>query len=115
MTETFILIPGRTSRQAAAIGSGRFADAYLHEVTTLRVSPSDMRRIGLADGDRVRITSAGGRQVDVAVGAAVDDELPSGVLFIAAGNLSSQLLDSDTHGTGMPTSKGLDVRLEKLG
>ena len=30
------------------------------------------------------------------------------------GDLSSKLMGGDTHGTGMPTSKGLDVTMEKI-
>ena len=36
------------------------------------------------------------------------------LLFIAYGDLSSRLMAGDTHGSGMPTSKGLDVELEVL-
>ena len=112
--ETFILIPGRTSKQGCGISEGKFADGYQHEITTLQVAPPDMKRLGLANGDRVRITTESGRQIDVAVAAATGDELPPGLLFIAYGDLSSQLMDGDTHGSGMPTSKGFDVTLEKL-
>ena len=50
----------------------------------------------------------------MAVTAAKGDELPPGVLFIAYGDLSSRLMGGDTHGSGMPTSKGLDVAMEKV-
>jgi formylmethanofuran dehydrogenase subunit D len=115
MTETFILIPGRTSKQGCGISEGKFAESYQHEITTLQVAPQDMKRLGLTKGDRVRITTESGRQVEVAVVASVGDELPPGMLFIAYGDLSSTLMDGDTHGSGMPTSKGFDVTMEKLG
>jgi len=50
----------------------------------------------------------------VAVEPAKGDELPTGLLFIAYGDLSSRLMGGDTHGSGMPTSKGFDVMLEVL-
>ena len=53
-------------------------------------------------------------QIDVAVKTAKKDELPEGMLFIAYGDLSSRLMGGDTHGSGMPTSKGLDVELTVL-
>jgi formylmethanofuran dehydrogenase subunit D len=115
MTERFILIPGRTSKQGCGVSEGKFDLAYQQEITTLQVAPADMKRIGLANGDRVRITTDSGRQIDVAVAAATGDELPPGLLFIAYGDLSSRLMDGDTHGSGMPTSKGFDVTMEKLG
>ena len=111
MPETFILIPGRTSKQGCGISEGKFAENYQSEINTLQVAPEDMTRLGLADGDRVRVTSEFGR-IDVAVTPAKGDELPPGLLFIAYGDLSSQLMGGDTHGSGMPTSKGFDVQLE---
>jgi len=75
------------------------------------MAPGDMQRLGLHEGDRVRLTSEQG-QVEVAVTAAKKDELPEGVLFIAYGDVSSRLMGGDTHGSGMPTSKGIDVELE---
>ena len=115
MTERFILIPGRTSKQGCGVSEGKFDEGYQHEITTLQVAPADMKRMGLANGDRVRVTTDSGRQIDVAITAATGDELPPGLLFIAYGDLSSQLMDGETHGSGMPTSKGFDVTLEKLG
>lgn len=113
MTETFILIPGRTSDQGCGISEGKFQEKYQSQINTLQVAPGDMQRLGLAKGDRVRLTSDHG-QVEVAVIAAKGDELPEGLLFIAYGDMSSRLMGGDTHGSGMPTSKGLDVQLEKL-
>lgn len=113
MSETFVLIPGRTSKQGCGISEGKFTEGYRAETTTLQVAPADMQRLGLADGDRVRLASETG-SIEVAVTAAKSDELPAGVLFIAYGDLSSRLMGADTHGSGMPTSKGLDVTLEKI-
>jgi formylmethanofuran dehydrogenase subunit D len=114
MPETFILIPGRTSRQGCGISEGKFKQDYQEETNVLQVSPGDMKRLGLAAGDRVRLRSGSG-QIEVAVTPARGDELPLGVLFIAYGDLSSRLIGADTHGSGIPTSKGLDVELEKIG
>jgi formylmethanofuran dehydrogenase subunit D len=113
MSETFILIPGRTSRQGAGISEGKFKASYQEEIRTLQVAPEDMRRLALKNGDRVRLTGEFG-QIEVAVTAAKGDELPPGLLFIAYGDLSSRLMGGDTHGSGMPTSKGMDVTLEVL-
>ena len=111
MSETFILIPGRTSKQGCGISEGKFGDGYQSEITTLQMAKDDMQRLGLTNGDTVRLTSPHGR-VDVAVLAAKGDELPPGLLFIAYGDLSCRLMGPDTHGSGMPTSKGIDVGLE---
>jgi len=111
MPETFILIPGRTSKQGCGISEGKFGENYQSEIQTLQIAPEDMKRLDLAKGDKVRLTSENGR-IEVAVTPSKGDELPPGLLFIAYGDLSSRLMGGDTHGSGMPTSKGLDVELE---
>jgi formylmethanofuran dehydrogenase subunit D len=113
MPETFILIPGRTSDQGCGVSEGKYKEKYLREINTLQVAPGDMKRLGLAEGDRVRLTSEQGH-VEVSVAPAKADELPEGLLFIAYGDMSSRLMGGDTHGSGMPTSKGIDVELEVL-
>ncbi|MDP1796166.1 MAG: molybdopterin dinucleotide binding domain-containing protein [Planctomycetaceae bacterium] len=114
MPETFILIPGRTSEQGCGISEGKFQDKYQQEINTLQISPGDMQRLGLVDGNRVRLTGEQGQVVEVKVITAKKDELPDGLLFIAYGDISSRLMNGDTHGSGMPTSKGMEVVLEKL-
>ena len=49
MPETFVLIPGRTSRQGTSLNEGKFTEEYLKEIGTLQVSPADMKRLGLVD------------------------------------------------------------------
>jgi formylmethanofuran dehydrogenase subunit D len=114
MADTFILIPGRTSKQGCGVSEGKFGPGYTAETTTLMVAPQDMARLGLTKGDRVKLTTESGRTIEVAVAAATGGELPPGLLFIAYGDLSSRLMDGDTHGSGMPTSKGMDVTMEKI-
>jgi len=113
MSETFILIPGRTSKQGCGISEGKFRAEYQSEITTLQVAPEDIQRLGLAEGDKIRLRSEWG-QIELAIRAAKDGELPPGLLFIAYGDLSSRLMGADTHGSGMPTSKGIDVTMEKI-
>ena len=71
------------------------------------------RTDGLKNGDRVRLRSEQG-QIELPCQAAKSGELPSGVLFLPYGDMSSRLMGGDTHGTGMPNSKSFDVVLEKL-
>jgi len=67
MSETFILIPGRTSEQGCGISEGKFQEKYQNQINTLQVAPGDMERLGLAEGDRVRLTGEEGQQVEVAI------------------------------------------------
>ncbi len=107
-----ILIPGRSSRQGTTLNEGKYTDGYKDETSTLRVNPADMQRLGVAEGDRVRMWNDVG-SVEVPVVDA-KDECPEGLVFICYGDKSSQLMAGETHGSGMPTSKGLDVFLERI-
>ncbi|HMC67046.1 MAG TPA: molybdopterin dinucleotide binding domain-containing protein [Gemmataceae bacterium] len=110
--ETFVLIPGRTSRQGTTLNEGKFSTGYVEETSTLLMNPDDMARLALKNGDRVRLRTAQG-QVEIPCQAAKAGELPTGILFLPYGDASSRLMGGDTHGTGMPNSKSFDVELEK--
>ena len=111
--ETFILIPGRTSRQGTSLTASKLEGEYIEETGTLYVCPDDMTRLGLRNGDRVRLHTEQGSS-EVACQNAKAGELPPGLLFLPYGDASSRLMGGDTHGTGMPTSKSFDVELEKI-
>ena len=113
MSKTYIMIPGRTSQQGVGINEGKFEATYQSEISVLQVSLDDMEELGLEAGDWVRVTSEHG-QIDISIKAAKKGELPAGLLFIAYGDYSSRLMGADTHGSGMPTSKGIDVTMEKI-
>ncbi|MFP6768125.1 MAG: molybdopterin dinucleotide binding domain-containing protein [Planctomycetaceae bacterium] len=114
MSEQFILIPGRTAKQGTTLNEGKHTEGYRVEISTLQISPEDMQRLEMVDGDRVRVYNDVG-EFTVPCKTARRDELPPGMLFISYGDNSSRLMGGDTHGTGMPDSKGLDVFLEKAG
>ena len=111
MPEQFILIPGRTSKQGVGLNEGKYTQGYQDEINTLLVNPEDMERLGLSDGDTVRMWNDVGEVVVSCKSG--KQELPPGVLFIVYGDKSSRLMGADTHGSGMPDSKGIDVFIEK--
>jgi formylmethanofuran dehydrogenase subunit D len=112
MPESFLLIPGRTSTQGTTLNEGKYTEGYVTETSLLRMAQGDMQRLGLAQGDHVRMWKDVG-EVVIPVEAAKGDELLSGLVFISYGDKSSRLMAGDTHGSGMPDSKGLDVWVEK--
>jgi formylmethanofuran dehydrogenase subunit D len=114
MAEQFILIPGRTSRQGTSMNEGKFSADYLEETSRVQVSPEDMQRLHLSNGQLVLLVSAVG-QVELSCQTAKPGELPPGVLFLPYGDYSSRLIGGETHGTGMPDSKGIDVELRVQG
>jgi formylmethanofuran dehydrogenase subunit D len=108
-----ILIPGRSSKQGTSLTKGKLESEYLEVTSTLEMNPDDMARLGLRDGDRVRLSNASGEAIVVCKGQK-PDALPAGFMFIAYGPPSSQLMDADTASTGMPISKQIPVTIEKV-
>ena len=56
MSDTFILVPGRTSKQGTGISEGKFKENYQEQIHTLQMCPEDMQRLGLETPARVRVT-----------------------------------------------------------
>jgi len=108
-----ILIPGRSSKQGTSLNKGKLKEEYLDVTSTVEMNLDDMKKLGLSDGDQVRLSNNIGEAIVRCKGRKPED-LPSGVLFIAYGPSSSQLMASDTAGSGMPLSKHMEVQVEKV-
>lgn len=113
MTETMTLIAGRTSKHGTSLNAGKFKDEYLDATSVVDMNSDDMARLGLQDGDSVRLSTTFGETIVRCKGRKPTD-LPPGMLFMAYGPPSSQLMGADTAGTGMPHSKNFDVGVEKV-
>jgi formylmethanofuran dehydrogenase subunit D len=105
---TFILIPGRSSEQGTSLND-KSSSEYREVTRTVRMNPDDMKRLGVIEGTRVRLRTVRA-EIEVTC-VSGKDELPPGVLFMAYGPESSKLMGGETHGTGMPDSKGFDVEV----
>ncbi len=111
--ERMILIPGRSSKQGTSLNKGKLKEEYIRVTSTLEMNMDDMKRLKLSDGDEVRLKNGIGSTVVRCLGKKPED-LPAGTLFIAYGPPSSELMASDTAGSGMPLSKHIEVEIEKL-
>jgi formylmethanofuran dehydrogenase subunit D len=106
-----ILIAGRTSKQGTSLNVSKLEGEYVEITSTVEMNADDMARLGLEDGNKVRLKSPEGQTVASCKQVKAAD-LPSGVLFMAYGPSSSKLMGGDTAGTGMPISKNIEVELE---
>lgn len=113
MTNKMILVPGRSSKQGTSLNKGKLKEEYIDVTSTLEVNEDDMKRLGLTNGDQVRLSNDIGHTIVSCIGKKATD-LPEGMLFIPYGPPSSQLMDGDTAGTGMPMSKHMEVTIEKI-
>ena len=113
MSETMTLIAGRTSKHGTSLNAGKFKDEYREATSVVDMNADDMARLGLQDGDSIRLTSEFGATT-VRCKSRKPTDLPQGMLFMAYGPPSSQLMGADTAGTGMPHSKNIEVSVEKV-
>jgi formylmethanofuran dehydrogenase subunit D len=102
------LITGRSTPQGTGISAGKDSAEYQVATTVLELSPADMARLGLHDGDTVRLRTRHGE----ATVKCRPENLPEGLAFMAFGPATSQLVGGETHASGMPDTKGFEVELE---
>ena len=101
MTETFGLIPGRMTDQGCGIREGKFQDRDQKKIRALQVAPGDMARF-----IRWRSSSTDWYRVG-------QEERIARKLAVHRLRRYLQPADSrGTHGSGMPTSKGMEATME---
>lgn len=108
-----LLIPGRSSKQGTSLNKGKLKEEYLEVTSAVEIKEDDMARLGLNEGDRVRLFNDIGEAIVTCV-QKKNIDLPDGVMFMAYGPASSQLMAWDTAGSGMPISKNIEVMIEKM-
>lgn len=113
MPEVMTLIGGRSSKQGTSLCAGKFGAEYVDLTSTVEMNVEDMARLGLTNTSRVRLKTSVGEIVVRCKGRETKD-LPPGILFIAYGPASSELMESDTGASGMPISKNFEVEVEPL-
>jgi formylmethanofuran dehydrogenase subunit D len=108
LSEHFTLITGRTIKQADGMHKGKDSDAYRQATAVVEMNAQDMVRLGISEGQVVRLRTAIGQvEVSVRTGA-----LPPKMLFVAMGPVANSIIGPETEGTGMPRFKGLTVEIE---
>ncbi len=107
------LVPVRTSRQGASLNAGKLKSEYKDEISTVELHVTDMARLGLTKGDKIRMRSPGGSEAVVLCKERKSPDAEPGMVFMAYGPVSSQFMeDGDTAGSGMPISKHLAIEIE---
>ncbi len=108
MTETMLLIAGRSNEQGRFLNAGKRLPEHLEATATVEVNADDMARLGLASGDPVRRSTAAGDAV-MRCQRRKAKNLPAGLLFIPCGRSCGQPMDADTAGSGLPAATHLKV------
>ncbi len=106
-----LLIAGRSLKQGTGANLGKGSREYCDSTSTVELCASDMERLGVTEGDAVEISTPAG-QAELRCRRA---DLPQGMAFIAYGPGSSALVGSETHASGMPDSKAIEVAIRPAG
>ena len=106
----FSLITGRTIDQGCGKEYGKLSEEYLKSVALCQMNYEDMKRLGIKDGQNVRVTTRSG---SVVVQAKKSSRITQpGMIFVPYGSFANILSSSDTDGTGMPLFKGHKATVE---
>ena len=104
------LLTGRTIYQGVGKECGKLSDEYWHSVSICEIDPEDIRFLGIKENEAVRVTTSFGSVILTAIKSLRGPH--TGIIFIPYGLFSNILIDVKTHGTGMPTFKGLQADVE---
>ena len=108
--ERFVLLTGRTIYQGVGKEQGKLSDEYLNSVAICEMDPEDMSRMTIMENSNVRVTTPSGSVVVKAV-KSLRAPHPRTV-FMPYGPWASLIMASETHGTGMPSLKGVPATIE---
>lgn len=104
------LLTGRTLRQGQGKEHGKLSEFYQKNVAICEMDPDDMKSLGIRENENVKVTTNCGSVVLKAVKSLRAPH--SGAVFVPYGPWVSLLMDSETQGTGMPSLKGVEARVE---
>lgn len=104
------LLTGRTIDQGTTKEHGKLSDAYRENVAICEVDPEDLEDLDIRENSNVKISTQYGA---VVVKAKESRRAPhSGIVYMPYGLWANVVVDPQTHGTGMPSFKGIPAELQ---
>ena len=105
-----LVLTGRTIEQGKGKEMGKLSDVYLNDVVKCRIDPQDMKTLKLRQNTNVKVTTKFG---SVILKGVKSPRAPHPkMIFISYGPWASMIADPETHGTGMPSLKGIPAEIE---
>ncbi len=89
---------------------GKLSKEYLESVVICQIDPDDMKFLGIKENTNVKVTTSFGSVTLKAVKSARAPH-PK-IVFIPYGPWASLIMNPKTHGTGMPSLKGIPAEIE---
>jgi len=105
-----LLITGRSIEQGCERELGKFTEEYRDSVAVCEMNPEDMKKIGVREGDNVKVSTDLGSVVLRAKKSRGNRQ--PGTVFIPYGPWSNVIIASETGATGMPLFKGVKAEIK---
>jgi len=104
------LLTGRTIDQGTGKEMGKLSKEYIESVVICEMDPEDMKFLGIKENTNVKVVTDFGSVILKAVKSARAPH-PK-VAFIPYGPWANVIMNPKTHGTGMPSFKGIPAEIE---
>lgn len=103
------LLSGRTIDQGTSKEYGKLSKEYRENVAVCEIDPDDMMKLGLKENSNVRVST---RHGSVIVEAKTSKRAPHPkIVYMPYGLWVNLIVEPETHGTGMPSFKGIPAEI----
>ncbi len=104
------LLTGRTIDQGTTKEHGKLSDEYRESVAICEMDIDDLKRLGVKDDSNVKLSTEYG---EVVVKAKESKRGPHPeIVYMPYGLWSNIIVNPQTHGTGMPSFKGIVAEIQ---
>ena len=104
------LLTGRTIDQGTTKEHGKLTEVYQENVAICEMDPNDLKKLDIKENTNIRISTKYGTTV---VKAKESKRAPHPeIAYMPYGLWANILIDSQTHGTGMPSFKGIKAEIQ---
>ncbi len=104
------LISGRTIDQGTTKEHSKLSDEYRQNVATCEIDPNDLKELGVKENTHIKISTDHGT---VVVKAKESKRAPHPrIAYMPYGIWANIVSNPKTHGTGMPSFKGITAEIQ---
>jgi len=104
------LLSGRTIHQGTGKEHGKTSQEYYESVAICEIDPEDLKTLGIKEGTNIKVST---QQGSVVVKAVESKRAPHPrIVYMPYGPWVNIVVNPITHGTGMPSFKGIPAEIE---
>lgn len=104
------LLTGRTIDQGTSKEHGKLSDKYRENVAICEIDPHDLKKLSVKENSNIKISTKHG---SIVVKANESKRAPHPkIAYMPYGLWANIIVDPRTHGTGMPSFKGIPAEIQ---